>query len=78
MEYGEAIDLVREEDLEIWLSIGFVIQGSQRSFLEIREMIEEYFKPKRGEKLIHGTASGSKLYIVKEKDYELLQSMKQQ
>lgn len=74
----DVIELVREKDLDIWLSFGFIINGSQRSFIEIRDMIEAYFEDdkKRGEHIIHGTASSTKLFIVKEKDYEILQEMK--
>lgn len=72
----DVIELVREEDLDVWLSFGFILNGSQRSFIEIRDMIEAYMGEKRGEHLIHGTASGTKLFIVKEKDYEILQEMK--
>ena len=70
---SDARDLVREGDLDIWVSFGFILTGSMKSFVEIREMIEEYFEDKKSETLIHSTASGTKLYIVKERDYERLQ-----
>jgi len=78
MGHMGTIELVREEDLDIWVSFGFIINGSMRSFMEIRDMIEAYFEDdkKRGENLIHGTAASQKLYIVKERDYEILQEMK--
>lgn len=73
----DATELVRKEDLEIWVSFGFILNGSQKSFVEIRDMIEEYMDTKKGEYLIHGTAAAVKLFIVKEKDYEKLQELKQ-
>ncbi len=74
----DIIELVREKDLEVWLSFGFILNGSMRSFMEIRDMIEAYLEDdkKRGEDLIHSTAASQKLYIVKERDYEILQEMK--
>ena len=79
MEYGEsAVDLVRDGDLDVRLSVAFLLQCSLRSYVEIRELIEEHLEDKKGERVIHGTGSSVKLFIVKEDDYELLQEVKQQ
>ncbi len=74
----EAIDLIREGDLDIWVSFGFVMYGSMASFVEIREMAENHLKSKKGENLVHSTTSSPRLYLVKEKDYELIKQIKDQ
>lgn len=71
-----AINLVTEDDLQMWVSFGFICTGSLESFVEIREMIQKYLDDKPDEKLIHPTASGTKLFIVKERDYEYIQNRK--
>ena len=68
------IDLIREEDLDMWTSFGFILYGSMKSFAEIREMIEAYMDEKKGEFLIHSTCAANKLFIVKEKEYEKLKA----
>ena len=70
-------DLIRDSDLDIWVSQAFVITGSLASFVEIREAIEDILGDKAGEKLIHGTASARRLFIVKEDDYNALQTLKE-
>lgn len=79
MEHLEesAIDLVREGDLNVRLSVAFLLSASFRSYVEIREMIEEYLEGKRGERVIHGTGSAVHLYIIKEDEYNLLQEIKE-
>jgi hypothetical protein len=69
-----AIDSVREKDLDLWVSGAFVMQLSLRNFVKIRDMIEDHLEDFDGEKIIHGTASGTKLFIVKEKDYKKIQT----
>lgn len=79
MEHLEesAIDLVREGDMDVRLSVAFLLTCSFRSYVEIRELIEELLEDRRGERIIHGTGSSVKLYIVKEDDYNLLQEIKE-
>lgn len=76
MGHMEVTDLVREGDLDLWLSCAFVLACSLRSFLEIREDIENILDGRSGERLVRGTAGMEKLFIVKEKDYELLNELK--
>ena len=72
----DAVDLAREEDFEMFVSFAFIMFGKQASFFKIRDMIEEFFDDKNGEHLILSTASTVKLYVIKEKDYELLKELK--
>jgi len=74
MGHMGTIELVREEDLNMWVSFGFILNGSMKSFVEIRDMIEAYMDEKKGEYLIHSTCAANKLFIVKEKDYEKLKA----
>ncbi len=68
MEHSEesVLDLVREGDLDVRLSCAFLLNCKQGSFIKIRDMIEELFEDSRGERIILGTGSSTKLYIVKE------------
>ena len=70
------LDLLTQEDLEMWVSGGFVFAGSLASFAQLRELIELYLDDKPDEKLVFSTASAPKLFLVKEKDYEYLQNNK--
>lgn len=73
----DATELIREGDLDLWVSFGFILNGSMRSFIEIRDMIEEFLDDKKGQNLIHSTVAAVKLFIVKERDYERLKELKQ-
>lgn len=76
---GESVlDLVENGDLDVRVSCAIIVFTSLGSFVEIREMIKEYLKHKKGERFIHGTAASVRLFIVKEDDYELLQQVKKE
>jgi hypothetical protein len=64
------LDEVQEKDLDIRVSFALVMTGSLGSFIKIRAAIENYFETnkKKREKLIHGTASSQKLFILKESE----------
>ena len=70
------LDLLTQEDLQMWISGGFVFTGSLASFAKLRELMELYLEDKPDEKLVFSTASAPKLFLVKEKDYEYIQKMK--
>lgn len=70
------LDLLTEEDLEMWISGGFVFTGSLASFAKLRELMNLYLDDKPDEKLVFSTASAPKLFLVKEKDYEYLKKNK--
>ena len=69
-------DLVREEDLEVFLSFAIVMHGSIASFVVIRDAIEEILNDKEGQYVVHNTGSAERLYVVKEHEYELIKEIK--
>ena len=52
--------LVEDDDLDMYVSYGFVCRGSFKSFLRLRFLME-----KAGINIIYHTASSQKLYISK-------------
>jgi len=69
-------DLVRKEDLEVFLSFAVVMHGSIASFVVIRDAIEEILNDKDGQYLVHNTGSAERLYVVKEHEYDLIKEIK--
>ena len=66
--------LVRDGDLDVYMSFAFVCSGTFADFLKVRELIENAISEKN---LIHSTVASNKLFVIKERDYDMLQNMKQ-
>ena len=56
-------ELVQSDDLDMYVSFGFIMRGSFKSFLRLRHLID-----KAGIPIIYHTASSQKLYISKSKE----------
>ena len=67
-------ELVRDGDLDVYMSFAFVCSGSFKTFLTIREILEEELEELNNEKLVHSKISSVKLYVVKERDYDRIQN----
>lgn len=64
----ELWEIMRSEDLEISLSLGFVVRGTLKTFAEIRALIEEHLKDKKGEFFVYGLASPVNIKLIKRKE----------
>ena len=66
--------LVRDGDLTVYMSFAFVCSATLGDYLKVRELIENEIGENN---LIHSTVASNKLFVVKERDYDMLQKIKQ-
>lgn len=66
---------VEDGDLDVMLSMAFVINGKYRDLLELRRLVREKIGKSGGARFIHGTISSVPLYVVKEPDFRRLKEL---
>lgn len=62
---AELWEKVKPEDLDVSLSLGFIVRGTLKSFLELRDLIQKHLNGKNGEFLVYASASATELKLVK-------------
>jgi len=66
---------VEDGDLDVHLSMAFVITGKYRDLMDIRALVREKIGKSDGARFIHGTISSVPLYIVKAEDWRRLKDL---
>jgi hypothetical protein len=66
---------VEDGDLDVMLSMAFVVSGKYRDLLELRRLVREKIAKSVNARFIHGTISSVPLYVVKEPEFRRLREL---